>query len=464
MRLYMTREQLHTRGGILDELLEKLFDAAMLVDQDARILHNTSGSLALRKLKEEDVTGQLHINFEPKSLFPAVLESGQAKLAAVMVIEGRKCITSIYPIFENGKVIGALGTILFRNITSLKHVIAALQEDDSGPAGELYNVLARVGTSYTFQDYIGEAPATKTLLEQCRRAATSMRTVLLIGETGTGKEVLANAIHSGRGDTSWKPFIKINCSAIPAPLLESELFGHEKGAFTGATAAKKGKFELAAQGSILLDEIGDMDLIMQSKLLRVLEEHEFERVGGTKMLPMNARVIASTNVNLRERVAEGKFRADLYYRLSALEIHIPPLRERRKDIPLLIGHFVHQDQLEIEIAPDAMELLMRYRWPGNIRELRNVVNRLDIMCSHKVITADDIRPVLAEAEQISGASNAGSTQAEILPGLDNEKQALLDALQRNRYNLTRTAKELGICRATLYNRLNRYGLSKEYSG
>ena len=460
MRLYMTKEQLHTRGGILDELLEKLFDAAMLVDQDGNILHNTSGSLALRDLKEEDVTGRPHKNFEPNSLFPAVLESGQARLAAALVIAGRKCIASIYPIFDGETVIGALGTVLFRNISSLKHVIAGLQENDTGPSGDLYNMLARVGTSYTFQDYIGEAPATKTLLEQCRRAAISMRTVLLIGETGTGKEVLANAIHSGRGDTSWKPFIKINCSAIPAPLLESELFGHEKGAFTGATAAKKGKFELAAQGSILLDEIGDMDLIMQSKLLRVLEEHEFERVGGTKMLPMNARVIASTNVNLRERAAEGKFRADLYYRLSALEIHIPPLRERREDIPLLIRHFIHQDQLGIEIASEAMELLMRYRWPGNIRELRNVVNRLDIMCSHKVITADDVRPVLSEAEQISGAPEIQPAPAEP----DNEKQALLDALQRNRYNLTQAAKELGICRATLYNRLNRYGLSKKHLG
>ncbi len=455
MRLNLTKEDLHTRGGILDELLEKLFDSALIVDEEGRIIHASTGSLVLRPYTREEIIGHLHTEFYPGSMFLDVIKSGRVRMGVVEVIEGRKCIANIFPVYDGERVIGALGTVLFRNLNSLKTIIANIQDEKDDKSGGMFNTLARVGTSYTFRDYIGHSKATLRLLDQCRKVAVTDRTVLLIGETGTGKEILASAIHSGRQSTAWQPFVKINCSAIPNELLESELFGHEKGAFTGAATLKKGKFELAAGGSILLDEIGDMDLRMQSKLLRVLEEREFERVGGTKMLPMTARVIASTNADLRARAADGSFRSDLYYRLSALEIHVPPLRERMEDIPLLVDHFILRDQLDIQMSPSALDALARHRWPGNIRELRNVVNRLDIMCGNKTIQAEDVQAVLAQVFPESEQTAAVAVPAQG----GQERQRLLDALSQSGYNLTKAAKQLGICRATLYNRLNRYGIS-----
>lgn len=451
MQLNLTREQLHTRGGILDELLDKLFDSALLVDETATIIHASAGSLVLRPYTREEIIGRPHTKFYPESMFPAVVKTGKARMGIVEMIEGRKCVANILPIYDGDQVIGALGTVLFRNLNSLRSVVADIQKETNNKTEDLFNTLARINTSYTFRDYIGQSAATRQLLEQCRKVTATNRAVLLIGETGTGKEVLASAIHSGQQEAVWRPFVKINCSAIPNELLESELFGHEKGAFTGATSLKKGKFELAAGGSILLDEIGDMDFRMQSKLLRVLEEREFERVGGTKMLPMTARVIASTNANLHARAAEGSFRSDLYYRLSALEIRVPPLRERIEDIPLLVENFIRRDQLDIQMSPQALDALAEYDWPGNIRELRNIVNRLDIMCGHHVILADDVRLALNWSRP--AGEPAGADLAE------KEKQRLLDALVRSEYNLTKAAKQLGICRATLYNRLHRYGIS-----
>ena len=221
---------------------------------------------------------------------------------------------------------------------------------------------AKTSGHYTFSDFIGEADNVVLTIEQCQRISHTDHPVLLIGETGVGKEIIADAIYSEYSQGQNIPFVKINCSAIPKDLLESELFGHEKGAFTGATNLKKGKFELAAGGILLLDEIGEMDLSLQSKLLRVLEAKEFERIGGSRVIPMKARIIASTNQNLKQMVASGKFRMDLYYRLNTFEINIPPLRAHKQDIPLLIQHFIQQDGLELEFSEDAKGMLMNYVW------------------------------------------------------------------------------------------------------
>lgn len=265
---------------------------------------------------------------------------------------------------------------------------------------------------------------------------------------------------------SFSPFIKINCTAIPDELFESELFGHEKGAFTGAVSAKKGKFELASGGSILLDEIGDMNLRLQSKLLRVLEEKVYERIGGNKLLPLNARVIASTNRNLKELCKEGKFRQDLYYRLNTIEIKVPPLRDRKDDIPLLVEHFIRQNNLNVSFSKEALEIFIQYNWPGNIRELRNVINRLSVNYAKKEIKPEHIQQVIKDYFNLSSdvidtnifqnTTNSTSLESSFE---SQEKKLLINTLQHCNYNISHAAKQLKVCRATLYNKIRKYNIT-----
>lgn len=461
MYLELSPEELRTRGGVLDKIMDTAFDASILIDRNGRIIHNSEGSVRLLKMPREELIGR-HISIaDPASPFDRVIRTGRAEFGVVVVIKGRKCLTNLLPVVWKGEVIGVLGMVLFRSMNQLKKILASLSEE--GKADQIYDVVARVDSNYTFDDFIGESRVVKEMLEQCRRAALTPYPVLITGETGTGKEILASAIHSENLNNSFAPFIKINCTAIPHDLLESELFGYEKGAFTGAVTAKKGKFELASGGSILLDEIGDMDPRLQSKLLRVIEEKEFERIGGTRLLPLNARIIASTNGNLKELCRQGKFRLDLYYRLSTVEIKIPPLRARREDIPLLVKHFLEKENMELLFSRDALDVLMRYDWPGNVRELRNVINRLVIMNLRRTVTADDVRLVLknggapaAGGEPAGGASGEravwsageGSLQAA-------EREVILGALERCNFNISAAARQLGISRATLYSKIRK---------
>ena len=453
MHIEMTEQQMRTRGGLMDELLEKAFDAAVIVDRDGRFVYNTKGSLALRGLALEEIAGKYYWEINPGAKFHTTLESGRAQLGVIDVVEGRKCLVNIFPICCDSQVIGALSTVLFKNLTNLKQIIAKLPETH-GAEVDNYNTVSRLATSYTFADYIGESQAAKDVIQQCRLAAQSMRPVLLIGETGTGKEILANAIHAEVNRYVWTPCIKINCSAIPDNLLESELFGHEKGAFTGAQATKIGKFELASNGSILLDEIGEMDLRLQSKLLRVLEEKEFERIGGTRLVPLKARLISSTNADLRQLCREGKFRSDLYYRLAAFEIHVPPLRDRATDIPLLAENLKQREQLEFTLGEDALRVLMQYRWPGNVRELRNILSRLDIKYRGQQVSASAVQRELEQS--IDYEPPAAQTPQTTMPGKQTDAYARMDALlEQNGHNVAKTARELGVSRATIYNRLKK---------
>lgn len=453
MHIEMTEQQMRTRGGLMDELLEKAFDAAVIVDRDGRFVYNTRGSLALRGLALEEIAGKYYWEINPGAKFHTTLESGRAQLGVIDVVEGRKCLVNIFPICCDSQVIGALSTVLFKNLTNLKQIIAKLPEAH-GAEVDNYNTVSRLATSYTFADYIGESQAAKDVIQQCRLAAQSMRPVLLIGETGTGKEILANAIHAEVNRHVWTPCIKINCSAIPDNLLESELFGHEKGAFTGAQATKIGKFELASNGSILLDEIGEMDLRLQSKLLRVLEEKEFERIGGTRLVPLKARLISSTNADLRQLCREGKFRSDLYYRLAAFEIHVPPLRDRATDIPLLVENLKQREQLEFTLGEDALRVLMQYRWPGNVRELRNILSRLDIKYRGQQVSASAVQRELEQS--IDYEPPAAQTPQTTMPGKQTDAYARMDALlEQNGHNVAKTARELGVSRATIYNRLKK---------
>lgn len=298
---------------------------------------------------------------------------------------------------------------------------------------------------------VGESPAMRQVFVLIEKAAPAEATVLVTGESGTGKELVARALHalSPRKDG---PLEIINCAAIPQSLLESELFGYEKGAFTGAYKTKPGKFEEAHGGSIVLDEISEMDLESQAKLLRVIEQKSFKRIGGSKTITVDIRFIVATNKDLASQVAKGLFREDLYFRLNVVNIHTPPLRERRQDIPLLVKHFLEEhaamSRKKLKIAPEAVELLERYPWPGNVRELKNAVERAYVLCQRPELQAGDFAFLQPAASGTEGLRSL----AEI------EKQHILAALDALKGNKEQVAKSLGISRSTLYEKLKNYGL------
>ena len=296
---------------------------------------------------------------------------------------------------------------------------------------------------------LGKSAPIKKLKEQIQVAAPTNGWVLITGENGTGKEMVAKQIHL-QSKRAEKPFVEVNCAAIPEELIESELFGHEKGAFTGAIAQKRGKFELANEGTIFLDEIGDMSLRTQAKILRILQEHKFERVGGTDTIDVDVRVIAASNKSLEKEIQEGHFREDLYYRLNVIPFHVPPLRERREDLPILAKSFVEEFCAESgarrkQIAPRAMSRLQSYAWPGNVRELRNLMERLVLMTPGPKIRAEDLPQDLGDREQREDLE--GITLGEARK--DFEREFLIARLRENDWNISRTAEGIGIARESL---------------
>jgi len=316
---------------------------------------------------------------------------------------------------------------------------------------------------YRVDNIIGRSESMQEVFESIHRVAPSLANVLLRGESGTGKELVAKAIHymslRAKG-----PFIKFNCASIPEGLLESELFGHEKGAFTGAMALRKGRFELSDRGTIFLDEIGDLPITLQPKILRVLQEKEFERVGGEKTIKVDVRLIAATSRNLEDLVSEGKFREDLYYRLNVVPIYLPPLRARKEDIVLLTEHFLKKYNQEnnntIKISAEALHLFSEYEWPGNVRELENTVERLVVMSKGEVILRSDL-PVNIREQSIK--TKYASHMTDNLPSTVEviEKDKILDALNKTGWVQARAAKLLGITPRQIGYKIKRYGIENK---
>ncbi|NJD62627.1 MAG: sigma-54-dependent Fis family transcriptional regulator [Deltaproteobacteria bacterium] len=308
---------------------------------------------------------------------------------------------------------------------------------------------------YKLRDMISKNEKMLEIFDLARTVAKSSSTVLIQGESGTGKELLARAIHD-ESPRSEAPFISVSCASLTESLLESELFGHEKGAFTGAGAIKRGKLELAQDGTLFLDEIGDISLKLQMDLLRVLEQREFRRVGGSDLIAITSRIIAATNRDLKIAIEEGRFRADLYYRLNVISIHIPPLRDRREDIPLLVEHFIEKFNIEMGkqirgVSEGAMKILVDNDWPGNARELRNVIERAVVVAKGNVITETDISLPPAAG----GANHRVKSLEEI------EKEHIRLVLNDHQWNIVRSAQTLGIDRVTLYNKIKKFDLKKE---
>jgi two-component system nitrogen regulation response regulator NtrX len=338
-------------------------------------------------------------------------------------------------------------------------------------------------------EIVGNSPSLRRVLESVQRAAPTNATVLLLGESGVGKELVARTIHRNSSRAGQR-FVQVNCAAIPEELIESELFGHEKGSFTGATEKQLGKFEQADRGTIFLDEVGDMSPKTQAKVLRVLQEQEVERLGSARTIKVDVRVIAATNKNLEEAISRGEFREDLYFRLNVIPIVVPPLRERREDIPALVQHFARRTSDEHNLRPKkfdarALETLQRYRWRGNIRELRNAVERLMIMAPQDVVHVEDLpaemrsdagraaEPTTAPGPHADGAeaSRASeSAEGRQPPGTLREfKEAaerafLVEKLRENNWNISKTAELLDTPRSNLYKKLEQYGIKQESDG
>ena len=324
------------------------------------------------------------------------------------------------------------------------------------------SVLSRMDARHFFPDIIGESYAMRGLLGLIKKVAPTDSTVLILGESGTGKELVAISLFEN-SERKNRPFIKLNCAAIPEELLESELFGHEKGAFTGATKFKPGKFDMAHRGTIFLDEIGDMPLNLQSKILRVIQEKEFYRVGGSSTIKVDVRFIASTNQNLEKMVQEGRFREDLYYRLNVFTLHLPPLRERKEDIPLLVDYFLQNlpNPNKVEISSVALQMLMAFPWPGNIRELKNIVESAAVIAENGYI-----EPAQLPAK-ISGLFNNGETTNKILLPVnlplderlnEIEKSMIIEALRKTGGIQIRATELLGINQRSLWHRIKKHGI------
>ncbi len=312
-------------------------------------------------------------------------------------------------------------------------------------------------------EMIGGGPAMRRLQEIIRRAAPSEGRVLVTGENGTGKELVARAIHDGSRRRD-RPFVKLNCAAVPAELIESELFGHERGAFTGAVAARKGKFELADGGTLFLDEVGDMPAAMQAKVLRVLQEGEFERVGGQQTLRCDVRVVAATNKDLSEEVRAGRFREDLYYRLNVVPVQAPPLRDRREDVPELAARFLAEacarnGRRPMALSREAVAALQAHEWPGNVRELRNLVERIAILCDGPEISADDVAAVLPGARRPrADRFREGASFHDLVD--EAEREIILGALEAHGENISETARALGLERSHLYKKMRALGIRR----
>ena len=366
-------------------------------------------------------------------------------------------VMSAFSTVENAVEAMKRGAVDFlRKPFSLDHLSVVVEKalEVSKLRDENRELREALGQRYQFENIIGSSPAMQEIFATIMRVAPTRATVLLAGESGVGKDMIARAIHqhSPRKD---RPFVKINCTAIPENLMESELFGYEKGAFTGANISKPGKFEQANTGTVMLDEIGDVPASVQVKLLRILQEREFERLGSNKTQQTDVRVIAATNVDLRAALEQGTFREDLYYRLNVVPMNIPPLRERKDDIPYLVEHFAKK--FNGEISEGAMERLVSYHWPGNVRELENVIERSILLAKGPMVEADDVK-----IESGIGRTKPAFTTDAFLPEgmtLDQYEQSIIrEALKRANGNKSQAARLLGLTRNALRYRLTQMGI------
>ena len=442
---------------ILRAIEEFATEGIQVTDQDGNYLFCNQAFTRLTGLDTSERIGKNVLDVQPDGAAAAVLRTGQPVYGHINTSrEGVVMISSASPIRDcKGNLIG--GISIFQDRTHYLELAQSLKRRQEEVV-QLREKLSRLNRPvYRFQDLIGAAPAFRACIRQGMQAAAQGASILLTGESGTGKELFAHAIH-GYSPRANGPFVRVNCPAIPAALLESELFGHVKGAFTGATQDRAGKFELAQHGSIFLDEVGDLELGLQAKLLRVLQEREVERLGSARTIALDTRVIAATNQDLKTLVQAGRFRSDLYYRLNVIHIQIPPLRHRREDIPLLLEHFLKKHGggvISRSVSNEALQCLLEYDWPGNVRELENVAQRLLLFRDGPVVRRGEVLQALGE--------EPASPDPAPVPSLAQvERETIQKALEHFGTSLRGkqlAAEALGISLSGLYRKLQVYKLS-----
>lgn len=442
----------------LQMILESVQDGICVVDRSGEVTYVNPSYLRIVHKTPEMVVGQNVFETAADGTRCAVLRSGIARIGSIRhKKDGTTIVANVNPIFVDGEIAGVVSVI--KDITEIQTLMERLSQVSAKAEYLEQELLRTKKTAQAFANYIGKSGKVVDVLALASKAADSSANVLIRGESGTGKEVIAEGIHYASGRRRG-PFIRVNCGAIPGALLESELFGHEKGAFTGAVRRKLGKFELANHGTIFLDEIGELDKNLQVKLLRVLQQKEFDRVGGEETIHVDVRIIAATNRDLEAMVREGTFRDDLYYRLNVIPIILPPLRDRPDDIPLLVEHFIEKISKENKkdvrgITPDAMQMFMHYRWPGNVRELENVIERVITLMDTDLITAAML-PSYIKGD-IAGREVQSLADDTVLPWEEYEKQIIANALRQGT-SFNGAAKLLRISHKTVAAKARKYGL------
>ena len=442
----------------LQMILESVQDGICVVDRSGEVTYVNPSYLRIVHKTPEMVVGQNVFEKAADGNRCAVLRSGIARIGSIRhKKDGTTIVANVNPIFVDGEIAGVVSVI--KDITEIQTLMERLSQVSAKAEYLEQELLRTKKTAQAFANYIGKSGKVVDVLALASKAADSSANVLIRGESGTGKEVIAEGIHYASGRRRG-PFIRVNCGAIPGALLESELFGHEKGAFTGAVRRKLGKFELANHGTIFLDEIGELDKNLQVKLLRVLQQKEFDRVGGEETIHVDVRIIAATNRNLEKMVHEGTFRDDLYYRLNVIPIILPPLRDRPDDIPLLVEHFIEKISKENKkdvrgITPEAMQMFMHYRWPGNVRELENVIERVITLMDSDLIT-EELLPSYIKGD-IAGREVRGQADDTVLPWEEYEKQIIANALRQGT-SFNGAAKLLRISHKTVAAKARKYGL------
>ncbi|WP_409305842.1 sigma-54 interaction domain-containing protein [Peribacillus sp. SCS-155] len=457
----------------LGEIINLAAERIVVVDQDGIIKYINDAYCDFIGTTIENAINKPVQDVIENSRMHIVAKTGQPELAAVQSINGSEMIANRHPLFVGGDLVGAVGTVMFGNPQEWWAYSSKIQSllDELKYYKTKYEKELR--SKYKFDDLIGISPEFTALKKLAERVSGSQSAVLINGESGTGKELFAHSIH-GKSSRSIFPFVPINCASIPEHLLESELFGYEEGAFTGAKrGGKKGKFETAHYGTIFLDEIGDMPLSMQSKLLRVLQEKEIQKVGGQKTISVDVRIIAATNRDLEKMVSEGRFRQDLYYRLNVIKLDIPPLRERGEDIVLIASSLIRKLEKKfhregILLSGHVIQKLKNYSWPGNIRELENVLERAINVLDGRIIEAKHLPLYLRDQELDGGPASNQLSEQDFLddgPSLSlkenaeiAEKRAIKKALNLAGGNKQKAAKLLEVSKTTLYDKCRQYGI------
>jgi PAS domain S-box-containing protein len=460
IKKHPTARNLEQELDMFKLIFDSIYSGSMVTDGDGYITHFNGPYGQFLGIKPEEQIGKHCTEVIENTRMHIVAKTGRPEINWRHRIKGRDMVVQRIPIKKDGKVIGVFGQVTFEDVRDVKKLAERLSLLENKVEFYEKELLALRSTRFTMDSIIGVSDAINFLKDEALKAAANQYPVLITGETGTGKDLFAQAIHNA-SNRKLHSFIRINCAAIPKDLLESELFGYERGAFTGASSSgKPGKFELAHNGTLFLDEIGDLPMEIQPKLLRVLEEKEFERVGGTTLVKVDFRLITASNQNLEVMIRDGTFRKDLYYRLNVIPIYIPPLRERREDIIPLARQILGQIAQEISIQEVTMtsqveETLRSYDWPGNVRELQNVLERVMATLESDTIGMYDLPFYL-----VRGKGNANESKRTILKVIQGaaEREAIYDALQSTNYNKAHAAEQLGIHRTLLYKKMRKYGL------